>query len=381
MPLFAGTVFLLTTCVTLLVLLRVRREPGLDLSPPKTLDILELRKPRPLAPAAAFTPHERRNVALFRAVAPSVVHVDAVGTTLLMQRADEVPPDGVGSGFVWSRRGHIVTSLHVVRNRSGASTVTLADGSKWPAEFVGMDEEHDLAVLAIPAPAERLVPIRLGSSAGLAIGQDVLAIGNPFGLDHTLTSGVISGLNRTIGGEGGTLIKGAIQHDAPMHMGNSGGPLLDSSGRLIGINAAIRPGSSQLAFAIPVDVINRVVPRIIDEGMESWPELGFVLAPEQWGLEQLQASGWTEETGLDFGVVVVEIQLDGPAAKAGMQPLQQGLGTLKLGDVIVAVDGTPLASRDQLSLYLDALRPGDRVRLGLRRFGEPQEVELTFQAR
>ena len=378
---FAGLVFALTTAVTLTLLRQPREAEGVLPEVGRSSDPRDLWVSREIAPRPPFGAQERRNVEAFARTAPSVVHVDAVGVALYVQTADQDPPDGVGSGFVWSDRGHIVTSLHVVRDRGGATSVTLADGSRWPAEFVGMDEQNDLAVLSIPAPSELLHPVMIGSSSDLLIGQGVLAIGNPFGLDHTLTLGVVSGLDRSIRGNAKSLIDGAIQHDAAIHPGSSGGPLLDTAGRLIGINTAVSSGSSNLAFAIPVGIINESVPQIIADGFESWPELGLVFAPDQTGLEMLRRSGWMKETACDFGVIVVEVQPGSPAETAGILPIETAVNMQRIGDVIVGVNGIQLRSREDLTLELSRCEPGAEVQLDLRRRGEPHGAVLVYKAR
>ena len=378
---FAVLVFLGMTTVTLGALQWMGGDRSEEEAPRAESDHLALHLPRATQLDHVLEPQEQRIVQVFERVAPSVVHVDAVGLVVNMQRADQPPPDGVGSGLVWSDCGHIVTSLHVVRGRSGATTVTLADGTKWSAKLVGMDEEHDLAVLAISAPSDQLHPIEIGSSADLVIGQSVLAIGNPFGLDHTLTAGVISGLDRSISGGSTPVIDGTIQHDAALYPGSSGGPLIDSAGHLVGINTAVRTGSSRLAFAIPVDVINEVVPEIIANGFEFWPELGFILAPDVFSLEALRAAGWMEETGCEFGVIIIEVEEGSSAADAGLRPIQTGVNLVRIGDVIVGVDGQGLSSRDELTRHLTRLRPGDEARLDLRRRDGAEQLVLVFQGR
>jgi len=376
---FGALVFLATTSVTLAVLLW-RRDPAPAEGPE---DPLGTHRPRDVELGGALAPHELRHVQVFESAAASVVHVDAVGVALHMRLADDPPEeDGIGSGFVWSERGHIVTSLHVVRDRGSGTSVTFANGERYPAEYIGASTEHDLAVLAVAAPPELLYPIRVGDSAGLRIGQDVLAIGSPLGLDHTFTAGVISGLGRSIRGDAG-VIEGVLQHDAAIHPGSSGGPLLDSAGHLIGINTARSGIRDGLSFAIPADVINEVVPQIIADGFEFWPELGCALMSDRMSLELLTASGWTRETGLDFGVIIVEVHPDGPADRAGLESVTTiGLGQARIRDVIVGVDGVPLASRDQLTTYLSRVSPGDEVRLDLRRSGGvPQEVAVVFRGR
>lgn len=378
---FAGLVFALTTVLTLTLLRQPRGAEGVPSEVGHSSDPRDFWVSREVTPRPPLGAQEKRNIAVFERTAASVVHVDAIGVALYVQTADQDTPDGVGSGFVWSDRGHIVTSLHVVRDRGGATSVTLADGSRWPAEYVGMDEQNDLAVLSIPAPPELLQPIAIGSSSDLSIGQGVLAIGNPFGLDHTLTVGVVSGLDRSIGAGANSLIDGAIQHNAAIHPGSSGGPLLDTAGRLIGINTAVSTGSSSLAFAIPVGVINESVPQIIANGFESWPELGLVFAPYEAGLEMLRRSGWMKETARDFGVIVVEVQPSSPAETAGILSIETAVNVQRIRDVIVGVNGVELRSRDDLTRELSRCEPGAEVRFDLRRRGEPHEVVLVYKAR
>ncbi|MBI4422408.1 MAG: trypsin-like peptidase domain-containing protein, partial [Elusimicrobia bacterium] len=237
--------------------------------------------PRPVAPRGDLSASERATMELFQRSNASVAYI-----TSMVVRRDVFSlnileiPRGAGSGFIWDDQGHVVTNFHVIEGASSAE-VTLADHSKWSAKLVGVAPEKDLAVLRIEAPAARLRPIPIGSSRDLQVGQSVYAIGNPFGLDQTLTTGVISALGREIHSASGHPIQGVIQTDAAINPGNSGGPLLDSSGRLIGVNTAIASPSGAFAgvgFAVPVDTVNRFVPQLIAFGKITRPGLGVTIA-------------------------------------------------------------------------------------------------------
>ena len=264
-------------------------------------------------------------------------------------------PQGSGSGFVWDTRGHIVTNSHVIRG-ANAVQVTLADQTTWDAVFVGEAPEKDLAVLRIDAPAARLVALPLGISKNLLVGQKVLAIGNPFGLDQTLTTGVISALGREIESLARIPIRDVIQTDAAINPGNSGGPLLDSSGRLIGVNTAIYSPSGAYAgigFAIPVDTVRWVVPELISKGRIERPTLGVELASEQIA----------RRLGL-AGALVMGVVPGSGADRAGMRgTMRDRRGSVLLGDVIVAIDGRAVRSPDDLVLILEGMKPGETVQV------------------
>jgi len=239
------------------------------LSLPRLVESRTEATPRAVTPRGPLLAEEQSQIEVFRKTSPSVVHI----TTLETQRdffslnVQQVPR-GTGTGFVWDERGHIVTNFHVIQNGNGAR-VTLADQSAYNAELVGAFPDRDLAVLRIQAPREKLPPIPVGTSRDLLVGQRVYAIGNPFGLDQTLTTGIVSALNREIESVNQRTIRGVIQTDAAINPGNSGGPLLDSAGRLIGVNTAIYSpsgASAGIGFAIPVDEVNRIVPRLIRDG-------------------------------------------------------------------------------------------------------------------
>jgi S1-C subfamily serine protease len=238
--------------------------------------------PRPITPRGDLAEFEKTTVDIFRQASPSVVHI-----TNLTVRPDRYHlnlfevPKGTGTGFIWDEDGHVVTNYHVIQGGNGAR-VTLADQSSYKARVVGAYPDKDLAVLVIGASRDRLRPILVGSSRDLKVGQMALATGNPFGLDRTLTTGIVSALGREIESVTRRAIKGVIQTDAAINPGNSGGPLLDSAGRLIGVNTAIYSPSGAYAgigFAIPVDEVNRVVPQLIRHGKVTRPALGVQLAP------------------------------------------------------------------------------------------------------
>ena len=321
--------------------------------------------------AQALTDDERETIALFEQASPSVVYI-----TSLSVRRDfftlnvlEIP-QGTGSGFVWDDAGHIVTNFHVIQNADRAQ-VTLADRSTWVAELVGVAPAKDLAVLRIDAPAAKLRPLPVGSSEDLRVGQTVLAIGDPFGLDQTLTTGVISALGREIESVAQIPIRDVIQTDAAINPGNSGGPLLDSSGRLIGVNAAIYSPSGAYAgigFSIPVDTVKWVVPELIEHGELRRPTLGVELASPQV----------SQRLGVE-GALVIAVQPGSGADRAGILPTRRGRnGAIELGDVIVEVEGRPVASTNDLLLALERRSPGQAVELGILRAGKRAQVRVVL---
>jgi S1-C subfamily serine protease len=328
--------------------------------------------PRSVAPRGELLPEERATIALFRQASPSVVNITAIGVerdffTLNLYQI----PQGTGSGFVWDGTGNIITNFHVIQNADVAQ-VTLADQSNYRARVVGVAPDKDIAVLRIDAPASRLHPIPIGTSKDLQVGQKVFAIGNPFGLDQTLTTGVISALNREIESVTRRPIQGVIQSDAAINPGNSGGPLLDSAGRLIGVNTAIYSpsgASAGIGFAIPVDTVNRIVPELIRSGKITRPGLGVQIADEQIA----------ERLGV-AGVLVVEVVRGGAAAKAGIRPTRRDAeGRLRLGDIIVAVDGKKVATPNDLYLLLEKYKVGDVVTVTLLRDGRTVQTRVTLE--
>ena len=322
------------------------------------------------SPLRELAEEERATISLFERASPSVVYV----TSLARQRdffsmnVQEIPR-GSGSGFIWDRQGHVVTNFHVIEGGSNWQ-VTLSDQSNWDAEVVGYAPEKDLAVLRIQAPQNRLPPLPLGNSDNLKVGQAVFAIGNPFGLDQTLTTGVVSALGREIQSVAGTPIRDVVQTDAAINPGNSGGPLLDSAGRLIGVNTAIYSPSGAYAgigFAIPEHSVRWVVPDLIRYGRVNRPTLGVELAPEQWN-RQLDVEG----------AVIVRVEPGSGADRAGLRPLQQSRRRVILGDVIQSVDGKPVTSNGDLLLVLEEKKAGDVVRVGILREGRRQEVQVRL---
>lgn len=328
--------------------------------------------PRSVAPRGELLPEERATIALFRQASPSVVNITAIGVqrdffTLNLYQI----PQGTGSGFVWDGTGNIITNFHVIQNADVAQ-VTLADQSNYRARVVGVAPDKDIAVLRIDAPASRLHPIPIGTSKDLQVGQKVFAIGNPFGLDQTLTTGVISALNREIESVTRRPIQGVIQSDAAINPGNSGGPLLDSTGRLIGVNTAIYSpsgASAGIGFAIPVDTVNRIVPELIRSGKITRPGLGVQIADEPIA----------ERLGVT-GVLVVDVVRGGAAAKAGIRPTRRDAeGRLRLGDIIVAVDGKKVATPNDLYLLLEKYKVGDVVTVTLLRDGRTVQTRVTLE--
>lgn len=268
-------------------------------------------------------------------------------------------PGGSGTGFIWDLRGHVVTNSHVVEGGEEIR-VTLADQSTWRAQIVGLARDKDLAVLKIDVPTARLLAIPVGSSSDLSVGQKVFAIGNPFGLDQTLTTGVISGLGREIRSKTGRAIQDVIQSDAAINSGNSGGPLLDSAGRLIGVNTSIYSQSGDYAgigFAIPVDTVNRIVPQLLRHGRVIRPGFGVHIANDQIA----------RQLGLE-GVLVLRVRPGSSAEKAGMQSTKlDEEGTTRLGDIIFEVDGRPVTKAEDLYETLEQHAVGETVSIKVRR--------------
>jgi len=328
---------------------------------------------RSVAPRGELWSDEKSTITLFRQASPSVVNITAIGVQrdLFTLNLYQIP-QGTGSGFIWDKSGNVITNFHVIQE-ADAAQVTLGDQSTWKARVVGMAPDKDLAVLRIDAPADRLRPIPVGTSKDLQVGQYVFAIGNPFGLDQTLTTGVISALGREIESVTRRPIQGVIQTDAAINPGNSGGPLLDSAGRLIGVNAAIYSPSGTSAgigFAIPVDTVNRIVPELIRYGKVTRPGIGVQIAEEQLA----------ERLGVT-GVLVVDVVPGSAAAKAGILPTRrESSGRVRLGDVIVAIDGIKVESPNDLFLLLERYKVGDVVNVSLLRDGKIVQTKVALTA-
>jgi S1-C subfamily serine protease len=331
-------------------------------------------EPRAVAPPATMASDEQATIDLFKKVSPSVVYITTLTQRMNMwtRNVTEIP-QGTGSGFLWDDAGHVVTNFHVVRGASGAK-VTLADHSSYDATLVGVAPNQDLAVLKINAPRDKLPKLPwVGRSSDLQVGQKVYAIGNPFGLDQTLTTGIISALGRTIESVAGTPIDNAIQTDAAINPGNSGGPLLDSGGRLIGVNTAIYSpsgASAGIGFAIPVDNVNRIVPQLIKNGKVNRPDLGAVFD------ERLNQSIMAR-LGI-AGALVLGVNENSPAAVAGLKPTQRVGGQIVLGDVIDQINGKDVRSVAELNAMLERYSAGDVVKLRVLREGEHVEVPVTL---
>jgi S1-C subfamily serine protease len=314
---------------------------------------------------------ERRDVAVFERGSRSVVYITnvALRRDFFSLNVLEIP-QGSGSGFVWDRSGHIVTNYHVVAGAS-ALLVTMADQSEWEAKIVGTAPEKDLAVLRIAAPPARLVPLERGGARPLRVGQHVYAIGNPFGLDQTLTKGVVSAIGRELRSPAGRIITDVVQTDASINPGNSGGPLLDSQGRLIGVTTAIYSNTGAnigVGFAVPVRTVERIVPELIAHGRVIRPQLGVQLLADEVAQR------------LDIrGVIIAAVAPGSPAERAGLRGTRRDAsGRLLLGDVLVSLDGKPVTNADTLLRWLEERRPGDEVPVEFLRDGSRRSVRVRL---
>ncbi|PHQ34537.1 S1C family serine protease [Rhodopirellula bahusiensis] len=316
---------------------------------------------------------ETRTIELFRVTSPSVVHITTskVARDYFSMNVQEIP-QGSGTGFVWDKAGHIVTNNHVIQN-ADVAMVAFDDQTSYPAKLVGVAPDKDLAVLLIDAPAERLRPIPRGVSADLEVGRTALAIGNPFGLDQTLTTGVISALGREIKSDSGVPIKDVIQTDAAINPGNSGGPLLDRSGQLIGVNTAIYSPSGAYAgigFAIPVDTVRWVVPELIEHGRIIRPGIAITVASDSM----------SKRFKLPPGVLILDVPERGNAVDAGLQPTRRTrFGDIVLGDIIVAVDDMKVTSTADLTLIFENYESGDVVDVTVIRQGTELDLSVELE--
>ncbi len=326
--------------------------------------------PRAITARGDLAADEQNTIELFKSISPSVVYITTIALKRNMFSLNAVEiPQGTGSGFLWDKKGRVVTNYHVIHDASRIE-VTMADHSTWKAVLVGAAPDKDLAVLQIDAPGYMLQPIPVGESEDLQVGQKVFAIGNPFGLDQTITSGIISALGRDINAITGRKIRNMIQTDAAINPGNSGGPLLDSAGRLIGVNTAIYSPSGAYAgigFAVPVGEINRVIPELIRNGKLIRPGIGASLADARL----------VKRLGID-GVLVLGVEQGGPAHKAGLRPTQQFSNEIVLGDIITGIGGEDVRSYDDIRTELERYNVGDEVVVNIIRDGKAMDLVLRL---
>ncbi|HEV3298511.1 MAG TPA: trypsin-like peptidase domain-containing protein [Planctomycetaceae bacterium] len=344
--------------------------------------------PRDITPRGDLAEDEKSTIAIFKAVNGSVVHITTSELREDFRMNPVEIPQGSGSGFVWDNKGYIVTNYHVVRDarprrggRGGVIHVALANSAtSYSAQFVGGSSSTDLAVLKINAPATELKPIPVGRSDDLQIGQKVFAIGSPFSLNQSFTTGIVSGLGREIQSEGGQTIKDVIQVNAAINPGNSGGPLLDSAGRLIGVTTAIVSPTgafSGIGFAIPVDMVNSVVPRLIQSGSEEPPSIGISLFPDDV-TSMLRNRGYIKQPG----VLVKAVWPGSGAEAAGIVPTRRTEdGNIALGDLITAIDGKPVTEAKSVANAVGQKKSGDTIMLTVVRGGERHDVAVTLRPR
>ena len=351
-----------------------------DVEKDRGVNSQRLPAPRVEPELEEYTPEERVNIYVYEKANRSVVHITTKVYTQETFLNFEVPSDGAGSGSVLDKHGHILTNFHVIEGATEVK-VTLFNGESFDAKLVGRDPSNDIAVLRIAAPAELLFPIELGDSSRLRVGQRVLAIGNPFGLERTLTVGTLSSLNRRLPSRAvGREIKSVIQVDAALNRGNSGGPLLNSHGQLIGMNTAIASqtgANTGVGFSVPVNTIRRVVPQLIENGRVIRPVIGVESVYET-----------------DNGLQIIKVTPGGPAERAGLRGFRvvrkrenRGLFTLEretidraYADTITGIDGRPVRSGDELLDLIEAKRPGDSVTLRVIRGGAEMDVAIVLGA-
>jgi putative serine protease PepD len=329
----------------------------------------------------ALTDDEKNNITIYQKVSPSVVNL--ISTVITRDFfLNPTPREGSGSGSILDPQGHILTNNHVIRDAQKLE-VTLADGSKWPAKLVGTDPDNDLAVIKIEAPADKLRPLPRGDSQKLQVGQKVLAIGNPFGLGLTLTTGIISSLGRNIRSEVGNMIEDLIQTDASINPGNSGGPLLNSEGEMIGINTAIispTGASIGIGFAIPVNTAKRIIPQLIAKGYVTYPWAGASVQPLFPELAKVL------KMKVERGAMITEVTPGSPAEKAGLKggnrQIQAGNTVFTVGgDVITQVDQFEVKNADDLIKHIRERKPGEVVTLKILRDEQFKEVKIILQER
>jgi S1-C subfamily serine protease len=352
-----------------------RWQPAVDGDGPPARPAAIEAAPRTVAARGDLAADEQATIELFERSRSSVVYISTQQQVRdFWTRNVFSVPRGTGSGFVWDDAGHVVTNYHVVEGASEA-TVRLADGRDYRASLVGASPAHDIAVLRIGVGFKRPPPVPVGTSGDLKVGQKVFAIGNPFGLDWTLTTGIVSALDRSLDGEAGNTIEHLIQTDAAINPGNSGGPLLDSAGRLIGITTAIYSpsgASAGIGFAIPADTVNRVVPELIAKGRYIRPALGIAVDDD---LNQRLSAALNLA-----GVIPLRVMPGSAAGNAGLRGAVIGRdGSITPGDVIVAVAGKPVDSAGKLFARLDDFKIGDTVTITVLRDGKRLDVPVALQ--
>lgn len=331
-------------------------------------------------PSVSFslTPEEETNIRIYREAAPSVVNIVTTAVSYDFFY-NPVPTTGSGSGIIADRKGHIITNYHVI-DKAKSLNVTLFDGSKYEAEVVGVDPGDDLALIKIKAPATKLRPIEFGDSSNLLIGQKAFAIGSPFGLEKTLTVGIVSSLGRTMRATNGRLIGGIIQTDAAINPGNSGGPLLDSSGRMIGVNTAIFSpvnGSIGIGFSIPVNTVKKVFSTLADKGYVSRPWLG--ISGQNIDNEDAKLLGLSMS-----GILIADVFKGSPAEKAGLKGSSRNvrLGNVIIaegGDLLISINGKRINSMDELNGLMDTIEAGETVTVKVMRGGKELLIKVRIE--
>ncbi len=318
---------------------------------------------------------EQNNIEVYKTIAPGVVYIQSTTIVRDFFGLFSEPVEGAGSGSIIDDQGDILTNYHVIANAEKL-TVSFGGGKNYPAKVVGRDPDTDLAVIRLlESPKEQMTVVPLGDSDRLIVGQKVLAIGNPFGLDRTLTTGVISGLQRPIRAQNGRQIEGAIQTDASINPGNSGGPLLDSHGRMIGINSQIESpsgASAGVGFAIPVNIAKRIVPQLVRNGYVQRPKLGI-------NPRDVESLSGQVRLPVSYGVLIWAVQPGGAAANAGLRGLvQTENGDVELGDIIIAIDGEKVSNNDELLKILDKHQVGETVSVQIMRNGRALTVSVKL---
>jgi len=339
------------------------------------LEIMVNSTPKAITPRGELSSLEQSNIELFEKSKDSVVFITTQEQVVdYWSRSVMDVQKGSGSGFIWDKFGHIVTNYHVIEGASSA-TIRLSNGADYQASLVGADPSHDLAVLKIDASSLSLKPMPIGESKGLKVGQMVYAIGNPFGLDWTMTTGIISALNRVIDGVDGSKIKEAIQTDASINPGNSGGPLLDSARRVIGVNTSIYSpsgASAGIGFAIPIDLVNKVATQLIAYGKYIRPTLGI-------DVDERMNKLLNQRYGIE-GIVVLGVQKGSGADHANLEPAKiYRDGSISLGDVIVKIDNDKVGSIIELNEALDTKNNEDRIKVTLLRKEQLIVIELQLK--